>query len=222
MSAGPGMLLDGRRQPSLRSVVGTLLARATAADFAISRVRLAAVDLTPDELDNVQRCRVLLGRLDIDALVAPLEHGESTSDRAPHLTALRAFLASGRAAVRTAGTTLWLPDFSVLSGPAGRDGVPAGCVCLIGAHYFARPYPTRGPALTCLLSDADSVARARERFDELWELGYDVLPVITETLDALLADSASAGARARVAPDRGDGRSGAGRSSERSRTDPLS
>lgn len=187
MSVGPGLLLDGRRQPSLRAVVGRLLARATAADFAISRVRLAAIDLTPDELDNVQRCRVLLGRLDIDTLIAPIHDAESLSDRTPHLAALRAFLASGRAAVRTAGTTLWLPDFSVLCGAAEHDGIPAGGVCLIGAHYFARPYPTRGPALTCLLSDAASVARARDRFDELWELGYDVLPVITETLDALIS-----------------------------------
>lgn len=222
MSAGPGMLLDGRRQPSLRSVVGRLLARATAADFAISRVRLAAIDLTPDELDNVQRCRVLLGRLDIDALVAPLDHAGRTSDRTPHLTALRAFLASGRATVRTAGTTLWLPDFSVLSGPAEHDSVPAGGVCLVGAHYFARPYPTRGPALTCLLSDARSVARARERFDELWELGYDVLPVITETLDALLADSVSNGARSHGALPASGGRLGGGPSSEPSHADPCS
>lgn len=186
MSAGPGLLLDGRRQPRLRSVMGRLLARATAADFAISRVRLAAIDLTPDELGSVQRCRVLLGRLDIDALTAPLDHNDTVRDRT-HLTALRAFLASGRVDIRTAGSTLWLPDFSVLSGPSECNGVPGGAVCLVGAHYFARPYPTRGPALTCMLSDAESVARARERFDELWELGYDVLPVITETLDASLA-----------------------------------
>lgn len=191
MSAGPGLLLDGRRQPRLRSVIGRLLARATAADFAISRVRLAAIDLTPDELDSVQRCRVLLGRLDIDALTAPLDHRDTVRDRTSNLTSLRAFVASGRVAIRTAGSTLWLPDFSVLSGPSERDGVPGGAVCLVGAHYFARPYPTRGPALTCMLSDAESVARAGERFGELWELGYDVLPVITETLDALLAGAGS-------------------------------
>lgn len=186
MRTGSGLLLDGRRQPAVRSVVGRLLARAATADFAISRVRLAAIDLSADELGTVQRCRVLLGRLDIEALIAPLDQREAERNRTPRFAALRAFLASGRADVRTAGSTLWLPDFSVLTGPAGA-------ACLVGAHYFARPYPTRGPALTCLLTDAESVARARERFDELWELGYDVLPVITETIDVLL-DGAAAGA----------------------------
>lgn len=186
MSAGPGVLLDGRRDPPLRVVVGKLLARATAADFAISRVRLAAIDLTAEELGRVERCRVLLGRLDIDALTAPIQAHDQSHAGTPHLLALQTFLTSGRVAVRTCGSTLWVPDFSVLSGLAPQSGVPADAVCLVGAHYFARPYPTRGPALTCIISDAGSVASARERFDELWELGYDVLSVINETLDALI------------------------------------
>jgi hypothetical protein len=195
MSAGPGVLLDGRRHPSLRLVVGRLLSRARHADFAIASVRLAAVDLTRDELAGVQRCRVLLGRLDVDAL-APAEGAvtrvrpigdESNAASASRLAPLREFMASGRIAIRTAGSPLWLPDFSILSGLPEQDGVPGGGVCVVGAHYFARPYPTRGPAMTCLLSGRDAVTCARERFDELWELGYDVLPVIAETIDALLS-----------------------------------
>jgi hypothetical protein len=188
VSRGAGVLLDDRRHPSVRTVVGSLLARAGAADFAIARVRLTAVDLSERELGSVERCRVLLGRLDADTLSAPLPAQAADGGGEPgRLEALHRFLASGRVAVRTAGATLWLPDFSVLSGLPAQDGITAGGVCLVGAHYFARPYPTRGPALTCLLTDRDSVAAAAERFEELWDLGYDVLPVIIQTLDALRA-----------------------------------
>lgn len=191
MSPGSGVLLDDRRHPPLRQVVGRLLARATTADFAIGRVRLAAVDLTEAELRRVQRCRVLLGRLDAETLTAPPGAHAPAPDSAGHLLTLRAFLESGRVSVRTAGGTLWLPDFSVLDGLPPTAGFPGGAVCFIGAHYFARPYPTRGPALTCLLAGPGSIASARERFEELWEIGYDVLPVILETLDALLAGAAA-------------------------------
>ena len=130
-------------------------------------------------------------RLDAETLTAPPGGHAPAADGAAHLLTLRGFLESGRVAVRTAGSTLWLPDFSVLDGlpPAARFS--GGAVCFIGAHYFARPYPTRGPALTCLLTGPESIASARERFEELWEIGYDVLPVILETLDALLAGAAA-------------------------------
>jgi hypothetical protein len=185
------VLLDDRRHPPLRQVVGRLLARATAADFAIGRVRLAAVDLTEAELRRVERCRVLLGRLDAETLTAPPGGHSPAAAGAAHLLTLRGFLESGRVAVRTAGSTLWLPDFSVLDGLPPAPGFSGGAVCFVGAHYFARPYPTRGPALTCLLTGPESIASARERFEELWEIGYDVLPVILETLDALLAGAAA-------------------------------
>jgi hypothetical protein len=187
VSAGAGVLLDDRRYPTVRQVVGKLLTHATTADFAIARVRLAAVDLSEREIGSVRRCRVLLGRLDVEALSTPEESRRVEPERAGNLLTLRAFLTSGRAEIRTAGATMWVPDFSILTGLPELEGVSSGAVCLLGAHYFARPYPTRGPALTCLLSGRGSVATARDRFEELWDLGYDVLPVITETLDALLA-----------------------------------
>ncbi len=187
MGVGAGVLLDDRQHQSVRAVIGSLLARATTADFAIARVRLAAVDLTQDELVNVQRCRVLLGRLDVETLVAPVGAGEADALGAGRLKPLREFLDSGRIEIRTVGSPLWIPDFSIFSGIAPDAGTPGGAVCLVGAHYFARPFPTRGPALTCVLSNRESVTSAAARFEELWDLGYDVLPVIAETLDALLS-----------------------------------
>jgi hypothetical protein len=186
MSTG-GILLDDRRHAPLRTVIGRLMARATTADFAVARVRLTAVELTDEEVATLESCRVLLGRLDVDALSTPDPAGPPSPAAVAGLGTLRSFLQSGRIQVRTAGATLWVPDFSILGGIGRGPGCAGDAVCMVGAHYFARPYPTRGPALTCLLADAGSVASARERFDELWEFGYDVLPVIADRLDALLA-----------------------------------
>lgn len=192
MTASAGVLLDDRRHPPLRAVIGRLMTRATSADFAVARVRLTAVELTEQEVRTLERCRVLLGRLDVDALSTPDSGGRPTPAAVASLHTLRSFLHSGRIEVRTAGATLWVPDFSILGGLPRQPGLASGAACLVGAHYFARPYPTRGPALTCLLTGEESVASARERFEDLWELGYDVLPVIADRLDALLNGAAAA------------------------------
>lgn len=192
MSAGAGVLLDDRIHPPLRAVIGALMARAKSADFAVARVRLTAVELTEQEVATLERCRVLLGRLDIDALSTPDPAGPPDPAAVAGLFTLRSFLHSGRIEVRTAGATLWVPDFSILGGLPPKSGFASGAACLVGAHYFARPFPTRGPALTCLLTGQEAVNSARERFEDLWDLGYDVLPVIADRVDALLAGGATA------------------------------
>src|SRR5690606_30543068 len=62
------ILLDDRSTPPLRTLIGALLARAQTADFAISRMRLDGLDLGGGELARLERCRVLLGRLDARTL----------------------------------------------------------------------------------------------------------------------------------------------------------
>src|SRR5204862_7396660 len=59
-------LLD-ERTSNMRNVIGDLLQRASHADFAVARIRLAAVSLSAAELQHV-RCRVVLGRLDVASL----------------------------------------------------------------------------------------------------------------------------------------------------------
>jgi len=58
---------------------------------------------------------------------------------------------------------------------------------LIGAHYTELPYPNDGIALTCVVRDEPAIRRSSRRFEEMWQLGYDVLPVVTQTLEELLA-----------------------------------
>jgi hypothetical protein len=183
------ILLDDRADPPLRALIGALLGRATTADFAISRMRLDGLDLGGGELDRLQRCRVLLGRLDARALEELMGGGHGPA-RQQHLRALGEFLASGRVEVRAAGVVAWNPDFSILS---HLDGAPANAVALVGAHYFLRPYPIDGVALTTMHTTPASIAQLQARFDEIWEEGYDVGEVVRAALVHLTAELDEAG-----------------------------
>ncbi|HUF13256.1 MAG TPA: hypothetical protein VMN78_09165 [Longimicrobiales bacterium] len=68
------IFFDGRGDPSLRGYLGRTLRESTSAAFAIRRIRLPRLDLLPEELRTVDRCRVLLGRLDADTLARIRAH----------------------------------------------------------------------------------------------------------------------------------------------------
>jgi len=178
------VLLDDAGQPPLRSILGDALSRCTDAAFAIRRVRLAGIDLTAAELGPLQSCRVLVGRLDADALHdLPSAH----DTRAPALERLLRFAGSGRLAVRSAPQRGWSPDFSVLRGPTANETSPQPDLCFVGAHYFYEPDPPDGPAFTAMFDNADAVELAQRRFDDLWDGAYDVLPAVSHALERLLA-----------------------------------
>jgi hypothetical protein len=181
-----GILLDERSGVSVRRVIGLLLARSREADFAVARIRLGAVDLTASELARVRRCRVLVGRFDVQSLTA------APADHAASLRALFAFLRSGRIEVRSAGGSGWVADFSVFRGLPVNAALPRGHACLVGAHSFWNVDVASGPAFTCMLGSPGATARADRRFDELWHRGYDVLPVLIQTVAAALGDAVAA------------------------------
>jgi hypothetical protein len=189
-----GVLLDERSGTSVRQVIGLLLSRAREADFAVARIRLGAVDLTAAELATIRRCRVLLGRLDVQSLAAaPDTHAHA-------MTTLLAFLRSGRIQVRSAGGGSWHNDFSIFRGLPADQVLTRGAACLVGAHSFWNPQASEGPSFTCVLGSPGATARAGRRFDQLWEHAYDVLPVLIQTValaatsddDGLLASHRSA------------------------------
>jgi hypothetical protein len=173
-------LLDDRT-PGIRSVLAALLPTSSHADFAVARIRLSALDLSPGELGTM-RCRVLLGRLEVDSLeFVASEHSEQ--ERVEHLNALISFARSGRLRVRVCCLEEWNPDFSVIR---TRSGSQCASMTLVGSHYFARP-PIAGPAFTCMLPGEQPAALATRRFDSIWRRGYDVLPVIIQSLEQLRA-----------------------------------
>jgi hypothetical protein len=173
------VLLDERSRPPLRAVIGALLASAEEADIAVSRVRIAALDLHSDEVAHVRRCRFLLGRLDAHALgVGPLS--AASGDRRERVAALLRFLRSGNIEVRSAGMCAWTPDFSIFRGLRGGGDITAAC--LIGAHYFYEP-PEDGPSFTWAVADAAAVQRATVRFEEMWERSHDALPAVLHAIE---------------------------------------
>ncbi len=163
-------LIDEHAQPGMRLRLGALLASSRAASIAIAQLRIAGLDLASGEVGTLEQCRIMLGRLDAAAL-----HDSANRDTA----LLKAFARSGRLQIRTAPQHVWNPDFSVFR---ARDGTPT---TLVGAHYFGRPYPLFGLALTCIFADPVVAAENERRFEQLWTAGYDVLPVIIDTLDRI-------------------------------------
>jgi hypothetical protein len=180
------VLLHDDAAPSARQIIGHMLAHAATADFAIARIRLATVDLSEAEAEGRATCRVLLGRLDAETLGAGLIADADRPTRGAQILALKRLIESGRLQVRSAGTHRWSPDFSVARGLAARPTMPAGELCMVGAHFFARPFAAPGPTLTALLTHPDAIAAATTRFDALWSAAYDVLPVVADTIAALL------------------------------------
>lgn len=173
-------LIDERTTPPLRSVIGELMAAADTVDFAVARIRLASLDLTPREIAGPRRCRVLLGRLDASTLL------DTDAARADSVNGLIRWARSGRLQVRSAGIGAWTPDFSVYhDGTLGR--------CLLGAHYFGSPQLTVGPSFTCISENRETVRLLTARFAGLWERSHDVLPAIVAVLERVRVESAPAG-----------------------------
>jgi hypothetical protein len=188
-------VLDETTEPSIRRLIGRLLEESERVDLALSRVRLAALDLTAGEVAGPRACRVLLGRLDastlLDAAPPPGESPPGAGGQVPErghragldsLQRLDAWIASGRLEVRSAGIGAWTPDFSVFSRTAGAT-------CLLGAHYFGHPHLTVGPSIT-VVTDADPTrALLTGRFEELWDRAHDVAPAIADVLRRAMAEA---------------------------------
>jgi len=158
-------LIDERDALALRNLIGRLLSSAGQADIALSHLRLSGIDLDESEF-TVAKCRLMIG------------HFNASQVASAHQSGMLARIAeSGRLEMRTAPHQVWNPDFSVFRGmDAGPD------VLLVGAHYFGRPYPMFGVALTAVTTEPTDVHLAGVRFEQIWNAGYDVLPVIRDAL----------------------------------------
>lgn len=171
-------LLDERSRPPLRAVIGALLASAEEADIAVTRVRIAALDLHADEVAHVRRCRFLLGRLDARAL--SVGGASARGDRRERVAVLLRFLRSGNIEVRSGGMCAWTPDFSIYR--CIRGGGDIAAACLIGAHYFYEP-PEHGPSFTWAVDEEAAVLRATRRFEEIWQRSHDALPAVLHAIE---------------------------------------
>ena len=145
------IVLDEFTQPSMRETFSALMTSSSHVDMAVAHMRLAGIDIQQGEIGRLQRLRVVMGRLDADALL------QAESRPVEQLQRLRALAQSGLLEVRTVPRFLWRPDFSVFDRAA-----------LIGAHYTELPYPADGIALTCVLTDATAIRRRFRRARRRW------------------------------------------------------
>lgn len=164
-------LLDEHADPPVRDVIGRLMGRCETADLALTRIRLAALDLTEAEVHGPRHCRVLLGQLDAAAL---FDSGSGARPEA--VVRLRGWLESGRLEVRSAGIGAWVPDFSVFTTPGSPPTI------LLGAHYFGSPQLAFGPSFTAVVQHPASARLLGSRFQALWERAHDVAPAIHDVL----------------------------------------
>lgn len=175
LAYGPSVLLDERERPDFAQVFGALARRSVDIATAVRRVRLSALDVGADELEQAESVRVLVSELNALTLGAEARLIQSDLRRAPRVALFRAMLEEGRLEVRSAPLGGWSPDFSVF---ATADGPLA---VMLGSHWFERPYPHRGPAFGAVLLE-DAARRAAKRHAELWERAHDVGPAVWNIL----------------------------------------
>jgi hypothetical protein len=175
LAPAQALLFDERSQPDFRQVFGMLAGRADEIATAVTRVRLTTVDLTSQELREVTSFRVLVTELSALRLDSEARGIENDPRRAVNVALLSGMLESGRLEVRSAPLGGWSPDFTVF----GSAGVPFAVLC--GFHWFERPYPHRGPALTAV-HFGDAARLAAKRHEEVWHSAHDVGPAVWSIL----------------------------------------
>ena len=170
-----GSLFDELSRPDFRDVFGYLCHGARAIRTAVTRVRISTLNLTAEELAGVEDFRVIVA--DVSALQLTHEARAVSADprRAERLGMIRGLLESQRLQVRSAPLAGWSPDFTVFVRPDDHATV------LTGFHWFERPYPNRGPALSGL-HEGEAARLAAARHDALWQQAHDVGPAVWNIL----------------------------------------
>ncbi len=177
------VVIAGASEPALmETTIRDLLAAAADAAIAVEHVRLPALQRVIDALEKVDRCRLILARLDVHMLDAPATTPDSNRQAVERLLT---YASSGRLEIRSAGAIRWDPDFSLYRMRDGR----LGTFCLFGAHYLAPPHQGIDWPLTCMLTRRTAVRRITTHFEEVWSAAHDVIRPVTETLERQLCVS---------------------------------
>lgn len=173
------VMMSGAADSTLmESTMRDLVAASAEVTIAVHHVRVSALHRVIDVLERVDRCRLVLARLDLHML-DDSTCGDTVRD---NIERLLAFAGSGRLEIRSAGAMRWDPDFSIFQMRDRRCGM----FCLFGAHYLAPPHPGLDWPLTCLLTQRTVIAEVESHFRELWDAAHDALGPVAETLERRL------------------------------------
>lgn len=179
-----GALIDEASNPDPRRVLGRLLRRSARFDLAVSRIRLASIDFTAQDLGRVEACRVIVGGFDNRALVGAVGAAADVPSHARNLRALRQIIRTGRLELRSPGLWRWDPDFCLAEGPDLATWFPGGAAAMVGWLGLSGPIVCSIPRTACLVAGHRSTRRLKAGFERLWNLGHDILGVVSVALDA--------------------------------------
>ena len=112
LAYGPSVLLDERERPDFAQVFGALARRSVDIATAVRRVRLSALDVGADELEQAESVRVLVSELNALTLGAEARLIQSDLRRAPRVALFRAMLEEGRLVLPAGPLGGWRPDSS--------------------------------------------------------------------------------------------------------------
>lgn len=175
LSAVP-RFFDERSRPDFREVYGSMLARSTHLDVALTSIRISTLDLGRGELQGVRAIRLLLAEVSAVRLDAEAHAVAQDGEKRETLSALAELLARGVIEVRSSPLGGWAPDFSIFR----KDALPQAV--LLGFHWFERPFPHRGPAFASL-QGPEAAGRALARFEEQWARAHDIGPAVLSILE---------------------------------------
>jgi hypothetical protein len=164
-------LFDERDRCGFRRRFSHEARRARFADIAVTRIRLATIDLSEEELRGITRIRLVLSELMAPALDAEAHALMARPEARGRLVLLDSLLTRDRVRVRVAPLGGWSPDFTVFRDSGGPRAV------LLGFHSFEHPHPYPGPALGAHFG-AREAREAAARFEGIWARGHDVAPAL--------------------------------------------
>lgn len=172
----PALLLVGSDGAALRATFRTLLGEARQLDLALTRVRLDTLGSIPDELDALDRVRIVLGELRAEALDAEAHSLAVGASGRSRLRRLARLVGGGRVEVRAAPLAGWSPDFSIFPGASGRGAA------MVGSHAFGRGGGLDGPVQAVVLRGGGELDRLGEAFSAIWARAHEVTPAIETVL----------------------------------------
>ncbi len=152
---------------SFRTLFGDLLSQSSAVDTAILHIRLAAVDLSEQELKGVRSFRVLVAEVNSQTVEGEAYALAMDPLKRENLSRVLEMLRSGIMEIRSAPLGGWSPDFTVFSAAGNPHTL------LLGVHWFHRPFPHRGPAWAARFG-AEGARRGSARFEEIWSSAHDI------------------------------------------------
>ena len=155
-----------------------LMQASTETAFAVTHIRLRALETVVSLLPGMQACRLVVGGFNAAGLAVP---GAPDPARRGCVEQLLLHASSGRFEFRSAGAGRWNPDFSLYR----LEGGGHFSVCMFGAHYLLPLDEVEWP-LTCVLTRRAAVQEAHRHFEALWASAHDVRPALLSMLEQQL------------------------------------